>query len=527
MAFVGMRELYENFLPPFKAAIDAGALSVMTAYNAIDGVPCTSNKQLLTDVLHNEWHFKGFSISDLGSIEGIKVNHHVAATIEDAALSAISAGLDADLGGEAYTHLIDAVKSGRIAVSVIDSAAARVLRLKFEMGLFEYPYVDAELAKREVRNKAHIALSRRAAQESIVLLKNKGDILPLNKNIKKIAVIGPNADNIYNMLGDYTAPQAEGNVKTLLEGLKTKLKSVQIEYVKGCAIRDTLHTEIKEAVAAARKADVVVVVVGGSSARDFKTKYLETGAAITSEQSISDMECGEGYDRVTLDLLGKQLALLKAVKTTGKPLIVIYIEGRPLDMNWASENADALLTAWYPGQEGGNAIADVLNGEYNPAGRLPISIPRSVGQLPVYYNKRHPVGHHYLEMPLTPLFSFGYGLSYTQFRYADLQVKELKNGQFEVSCTVTNSGNSDGDEVAQLYLRDEVASTVQPILQLKHFERFSLKKGEQRKVTFTITQDDLSIINQQMKRVVEPGTFTVMVGASSDDIRLKTTIAVQ
>jgi len=285
-----------------------------------------------------------------------------------------------------------------------------------------------------------------------------------------------------------------------------------------------LHTEIAQAVAAARKADVAVVVVGGSSTRDFKTKYLETGAAITSEQSINDMECGEGYDRVTLDLMGKQLALLKAVKATGKPLIVIYIEGRPLDMNWATENADALLTAWYPGQEGGNAIADVLCGDYNPAGRLPISVPRSVGQLPVYYNKKNPVGHSYVEMPCTPLYSFGYGLSYTQFRYADLQVKELKNGQFEVSCTVANSGNCDGDEVAQLYLRDEVASTVQPVLQLKHFERFFLKKGEQKRVAFTITQDDLSIINQQMKRVVEAGSFTVMIGASSDDIRLKTTI---
>ena len=527
MSFIGMHELHENFLPPFKAAIQAGALSVMTGYNAIDGIPCTSNAYLLTDILRKDWKFKGFTVSDLGSIEGLKESHRVARTIEEAAVLAASAGLDADLGGNAFVSLISAVKNKHIAVSVIDSAVFRVLRMKFEMGLFEHPYVDPATAKKEVRSATHIALARKAALESVVLLKNSNHILPLNKNNLKIAVIGPNADNIYNMLGDYTAPQERQNVKTVLDGIKAKVKESQIEYVKGCSIRDTLHTMIDPAVAAAQRADVVVIVVGGSSARDFKTSYLETGAAVISKTDISDMESGEGFDRTTLDLMGKQFDLLKAVKATGKPVIVVYIEGRPLNMNWASENADALLCAWYPGQEGGNAIADILFGDYNPAGRLPVSVPRHVGQLPVYYNKKNPKGHDYVEMPLSPLYSFGYGLSYSKFQYSDLQIVKKKMDEFEVSFTVQNSGSYDGEEVAQLYLRDEYASIVQPIKQLKHFERTFIKKGDKKKISFIINHDDLSIINQKMEQVIEPGIFKVMVGASSDDIRLNSTLQVE
>jgi beta-glucosidase len=329
------------------------------------------------------------------------------------------------------------------------------------------------------------------------------------------------------MLGDYTAPQDRQNVKTVLDGIKAKVKESQVEYVKGCAIRDILHTAVDSAVAAALRSDVVVMVVGGSSARDFKTSYIETGAAVTSKTDISDMESGEGFDRTTLDLLGKQLDLMKAIKKTGKPIIVVYIEGRPLNMNWASENADALLCAWYPGQEGGNAIADILFGDYNPAGRLPISVPRHIGQLPVYYNKKNPKGHDYVETSLSPLYSFGYGLSYSKFQYSDLQVVKKGKDKFEVSFTVQNTGNYDGDEVTQLYLCDEYASIVQPIIQLKHFERIFIKKGEKKKITFIINHEDLSIINQKMEQVVEPGIFKVMVGASSDDIRLNSTLQVE
>jgi len=521
---VGPHELHDTFLPPFRSAINAGALSVMTSYNSIDGTPNTSNSYLLTDLLRNEWKFKGFVVSDLYSIEGLKTSHYVAPTMKDAAVMAAEAGLDVDLGGDAFVQLITAVQQGRISESVIDTAVSRVLRLKFEMGLFENPYVDPELAKNIVRRKEHIDIAHQAAQQAIVLLKNNG-VLPLSRD-RKIAVIGPNADNRYNMLGDYTAPQEDSNVKTVLDGVRSKVKVSQIEYVRGCAIRDTLHTDIDKAVAAAQRADVAIVVVGGSSARDFKTKYIATGAATVSEENISDMESGEGYDRATLDLLGKQLDLLKAVKAAGKPVIVVYIQGRPLNMNWASENADALLTAWYPGQEGGNAIADVLWGDYNPAGRLPVSVPRSVGQIPVYYNKANPKGHNYLEVASTSLYSFGYGLSYSKFEYRNLEVTKKEKYKFDVSFTVKNSGSYDGDEVAQLYLRDEFASTVQPIRQLKHFEKFFLKKGEERRVTFSVTEDDLSIVNQKLEKIVEDGAFAVMVGASSDDIRLKSVILV-
>ena len=522
---VGIHDLTQTFLPPFKAAVDAGALSVMTSYNSVDGIPCTSNKYLLTDILQNTWKFHGFSVSDLYSIEGIKNSHFVAATIEDAAVQAISAGTNVDLGGDAYFKLIEAAKSGKVLEAIIDSAVYRVLRLKFEMGLFENPYVNPKDAKTGVRSASNIAVARKAAQESVVLLKNNG-VLPLSNQIHKLAVIGPNANNRYNMLGDYTAPQEDSNVKTVLDGIHTKLPSASVEYVKGCDIRDTTQAEIDKAVTVAKASDVVVVVVGGSSARDFKTSYIATGAAVASKDNVSDMECGEGFDRASLDLLGKQMDLLKALQATGKPLIVVYIQGRPLNMNWAAEHAEALLTAWYPGQEGGDAIADVLFGDYNPAGRLPISIPRSVGQLPVYYNKANPVGHTYVEMPSTPLYSFGYGLSFSQFQYGDLKVEKSGNNAFDISFSVTNTGKFDGDEVAQLYLRDEVASTVQPNKQLKHFERLFLKKGEQKIVKFILTPNDLSVVNPEFKTIVEPGAFKVMVGASSDDIRLNTTLVI-
>ena len=344
---------------------------------------------------------------------------------------------------------------------------------------------------------------------------------------KRQALIGPNADNRYNMLGDYTAPQEEANIKTVLDGIRTKLSSSQVEYVKGCSIRDTVTTYIEQVVAAAQRSEIIIAVVGGSSARDFKTSYKETGAAIANEKTISDMECGEGFDRATLSLLGKQQELLKALKTTGKPLVVVYIEGRPLDKNWASENADAVLTAYYPGQEGGIAIADVLFGDFNPAGRLPFSVPRSVGQIPLYYNKKAPQSHDYVEMSASPLYPFGYGFSYTSFDYSDLHLSALTPRSFEVSFKVRNTGKYDGEEVAQLYLRDEYASVVQPLKQLKHFARFYLKRGEEREVKFILSEEDFSLVDRNLKSIVEPGTFQIMIGAASDDIRLQTKVEIK
>lgn len=526
-ASVGIRDLHQNFLPPFRKAIDAGALSVMTSYNSIDGIPCTSNHYLLTQLLRNEWKFRGFVVSDLYSIEGIHESHFVAPTKENAAIQSVMAGVDVDLGGDAYTNLCHAVQSGQMDKAVIDTAVCRVLRMKFEMGLFEHPYVDPKIAAKTVRRKEHIELARKIAQSSITLLKNENSILPLSKMINKVAVIGPNADNRYNMLGDYTAPQEDSNVKTVLDGIITKLSPSRVEYVRGCAIRDTTVNEIEQAIEAARRSEVVIVVVGGSSARDFKTSYKETGAAVAEEGSVSDMECGEGFDRASLSLLGRQQELLESLQKTGKPLIVVYIEGRPLEKNWASEYADALLTAYYPGQEGGNAIADVLFGDYNPSGRLPISVPRSVGQIPVYYNQKAPRNHDYVEVSSSPLYSFGYGMSYTTFEYSDLQVVQKSARCFEVSFKVKNTGKYDGEEVSQLYMRDEYASVVQPMKQLKHFERFHLKKGEEKKVTFVLTEEDFFLVNYTLKKVVESGNFHLMIGAASNDIRSQNVILVE
>lgn len=524
---VGERDLYENFLPPFKSAIDAGALSVMTSYNSMDGVPSTMNKQLLRNVLRNEWGFRGYTVSDLFSIEGIKDSHYIAETKQQAAICAMEGGTNVDLGGEAYVELISAVKEGRLQESLLNEAVADVLRLKFEMGLFEHPYVSPKEARKIVGSEEHAMVARQVAQQSIVLLENEKQILPLRKENIKVAVIGPNADNIYNMLGDYTAPQADQRIKTVLEGVQEKVGKKNVVYARGCAIRDTMYCGIREAVAAATESDVAVVVIGGSSARDFKTSYKETGAAIASKESVSDMECGEGYDRLSLDLLGRQLELLKAVKATGRPMVVVYIQGRPLDMNWASEEADALLTAWYPGQEGGRAIADVLFGDYNPSGRLPISIPRYVGQIPCYYNKRNPKGHNYVEGESSPLYTFGYGKSYTDFLYSGLNVRKLSDKSWQIVFEVENKGAYDGTEVPQLYVRDEYASTVRPVMQLCDFSHVVLKKGEKKKVTFSLKESDLSLIDINGKRIVEPGKFTLMIGAASDDIKLATTIHVK
>lgn len=522
ITIAGARELQESFLPPFKKAINAGALSVMTSYNSLDGIPSTCSKALLTDLLRTQWGFNGFVVSDLYSIDGIHGTHRVAETKQQAGVMALKAGVDADLGALAFGRLEDAVQKGIVTESEIDVAVKRILKMKFEMGLFEHPYVDAAQAKQLVRSDNNKAVALQVAREVITLLKNQNHVLPLSKS-QKVLVCGPNADNVYNMLGDYTAPQEEGNVKTILAGIRSKLPASQVTYVKGCAVRDTTASNIAEAVAAAKAADVVVVAVGGSSARDFKTSYKETGAAVTDSKTISDMDCGEGFDRATLTPLGHQMQLLKALKATGKPLVVVYIEGRPMDKSWAAQHADALLTAYYPGQEGGTAIADVLFGDYNPAGRLPVSVPANVGQIPVYYNKKPPMPHDYVEMSARPLYAFGYGLSYTTFKYDDLNIEETGDTQFKVTFNVTNTGDMDGDEVVQLYLHDEFASTAQPMMQLKKFSRIFIPKGETKQVSFTLEAEDLEIVDQEMNHVVETGDFTVMIGPSSDNIILKAT----
>jgi len=519
-ANVGQRTLFSELLPQFKRAVKAGVASIMTSYNSIDGVPCTANKYLLTDVLRNQWGFKGAVFSDLQSIEGIASTHHVAEDWGEAGVLALKAGVDFDLEGNSYgPNLEKKLQEGKITMEDLDRAVRNVLRLKFQMGLFENPYVDPNVAAKVVRSKEHKELARQVAREGVVLLKNDG-LLPLSKNLKRVAVIGPNADMMYNQLGDYTAPQDRKELTTVLDGVKNLLPKAQVTYVKGCAVRDTTQSQIKEAVAAAKAADVTILVVGGSSARDFETTYLSTGAAIVNKNAIADMECGEGYDRADLHLMGDQEKLMKALLDSGVKLVVVYIQGRPLNMNLASEQANALLTAWYPGEQGGQAIADVLFGDYNPAGRLPVGIPRNVGQLPVHYSK-HP-SHNYVDSSADPLFSFGYGLSYTKFEYSDLQLVP-GNGMDVyqmVKCTVKNVGNVDGDEVVQLYINDVVAS-VEPLHKaLKGFKRIHLKAGESKEISFNLGFEELSLYNMQMQQVVEPGKFKVMIGAASNDIRL-------
>ena len=529
---IGLRDLEENVLPTFQTAIENGALSVMTSYNTIDGIPTTCNKELLTGVLQDRWNFQGFVVSDLESIDGIYTSHHVAKDRQEAGEMALNAGVDVDLGAHCYALLKESVEAGRVSMDVLDRAVKRVLVRKFEAGLFDNPYLPENSAD-DVRSAENVAVAAQAAREGVTLLKNNG-ILPLRAGTR-IALIGPNAHNMYNQLGDYTAPQDPAHVVTMLQGLQNA--GAAVTYVKGCAVRDTKNNDIAQAVQAARRADVAVVVVGGSSARDFRTKYIDTGAAVVDQTAVSDMEAGEGFDRSTLGLMGLQPQLLKELKATGTPLVVVYIEGRPLDKNWAAENADALLTLWYPGGEGGTALADVLLGRYNPAGRLSVSVPRSVGQLPVYYNRKLPYSHDYVEESANPLYPFGYGLSYTTFEYKNLQVErcpveaghdgrsdEVIAGStgnlYTVTVDVTNSGSMGGDEVVQVYIRDLVASTARPRKQLCAFQRVkNIGPGETVTVTLPLQRSAFELVNPAMERVVEPGEFEIQVGASSDDIR--------
>ena len=522
-AHVGNREMEEAIYPPFREAVAAGALSVMSSYNEIDGIPCTANSDLLTGLLKERWQFKGFVVSDLYAIGGLR-EHGVADTDYAAAVKAVNAGVDSDLGTNVYAgQLVDAVKKGDVQETVINKAVSRILALKFHMGLFDHPFVDERKPEQVVASTEHLELAREVARQSIILLKNENELLPLNKKMKTIAVIGPNADNVYNMLGDYTAPQSESSVVTVLDGIRQKVSNdTHIIYAKGCAVRDSSKVGFQEAIEAARQSDVVVMVMGGSSARDFSSKYEETGAAKVSDSHISDMESGEGYDRSTLELLGRQRELIREMGKLNKPIVLVLIKGRPLLLEDIEAEVDAIVDAWYPGMQGGNAIADVLFGDYNPAGRLTISVPRSVGQLPVYYNtKRKGNRSKYIEEEGTPRYPFGYGLSYTSFNYSDLRAEVVESEDsclVNISVKVRNEGSRDGDEVVQLYFRDEVASFTTPFKQLRGFQRIHLKVGETKEITFRLDKKSLALYMQNEEWAVEPGRFTLMLGGSSEQI---------
>ena len=520
-ASIGQRELREIFLPGAKAGVMAGALGCMAAYNEIDGIPCHANEKLLTDILREEWGFEGIVMADGTAIDRLIM---LTGSHEGAAALALTSGVDLSLWDDAFTTLEEAVKKGKVSEEYIDRAVRRVLKLKFMLGLFDNPYTDENLASQVVYSPRAQTKNLQLARESIVLLKNEDKILPIDKNVKKIAVIGPNADNLYNQLGDYTAPQRKNTGHTILQGIKALVSpQTEVIYAKGCGIRNMSKAGFKEAIDAAKNADIAVVALGGSSARDFSTVFDINGAAIVGGDP-SEMDCGEGVDVADLELGGVQVELLKEIKKTGTPVVVVLIQGRPHAIPWIAENCKAILCAWYPGKEGGRAIAQVLFGDYNPSGKLSVSIPRSSAQLPVYYNHKD-MGRElsYLDMEAGPLYHFGHGLSYTEFEYSDLGVldkdltaKDIEEGKkVRVKVTVKNTGNIAGQEVVQLYIKDLEASVTRRVKELKGFKKIDLNPGEKKELVFTLGREELGIWNRDMVFCVEPGNIKVYVGGSS------------
>lgn len=522
---MGRRELLEVDLLPFRKAVEAGAASIMPAYNEIDGVPCTTNEELLDDILRGEWGFDGMVITDCGAIDMLASGHDVAEDGRDAAIQAIRAGIDMEMSGVMFgKHLVEAVRSGQLEEEVLDRAVRRVLTLKFRLGLFERPYADPERAEQVIGSTEHVELARKLASEGVVLLKNKDGVLPLSADAGTIAVIGPNADVGYNQLGDYTSPQPKSKVTTVLGGIRSKLANTpeRVLYAPGCRINGHSREGFDVALSCAAKADTVVMVVGGSSARDFGegTIDLRTGASKVTDNAESDMDCGEGIDRMNLNLSGVQLELIQEIHKLGKPLVVVYINGRPIAEPWIDEHADAILEAWYPGQEGGHAIADILFGDVNPSGRLTISIPKHVGQVPVYYHGKRSRGKRYLEGDSQPRYPFGYGLSYTEFTYNNIALESdtiHKDGSTKVTVEVTNTGERAGAEVVQLYITDVASKVTRSAKELKGFRKIFLQPGETQTVEFTVGPEQLQYIGQNYKPVVEPGEFRVHVGKNVND----------
>ncbi|MFC4304068.1 glycoside hydrolase family 3 N-terminal domain-containing protein [Cohnella boryungensis] len=522
-AHMGLQELHSVDLPPFRRAVEAGALSVMPAYNEIDGVPCTSSRYLLEQVLREEWGFDGFVITDCGAVQMLEHGHNVAASGAHAAALALNAGVDMEMSGEAFArHLPEALSQGLTDAAALDKAAGRVLAAKFRLGLFERPYVDPDAAERIIGAEEHRALAREVAAEGIVLLKNEAGILPLDRgSLKSIAVIGPNSDRMYNQLGDYTSPQRRNQVKTVLDGIRSQVgESVEIHYAPGCSVKGDSREGFGPAIACAEKADMTVLVLGGSSARDFGegTIDLRTGASVVTDAPTSDMDCGEGIDRAELGLSGVQLELVQQLGRLGKPFVVVYINGRPVVEPWIDEHAAAILEAWYPGQEGGNAIADLLFGDANPSGKLTVTIPRHSGQLPLVYNSKRTRGKRYLETDLTPRYPFGFGLSYTTFQYAGLRVYPeviSPNGKATAEVLVTNTGSRAGAETVQLYVTDKISTVTRPEIELKGFRKIWLEPGETKTVTFELGEEQLRLTQPGNVRIVEEGEFVIRVGSHS------------
>jgi beta-glucosidase len=509
------QQLWETYLPPFKAAADAGVATFMNSFNTLNGVPATSNRYLQRDILKGQWQYLGFVVSDWGSIGELVPWGHAQDKAE-AAQKALAAGSDMDMESDAYhNHLAQLVQAGQADIGLLDDAVRRILRKKFELGLFDDPYrFSNEKREKQVLNDPQNRLAaRQVARKSMVLLKNDNQTLPLHKQWSRLAVIGPLAKSKRDLDGSWV-PEADTTLITsIYDGLAQRLgQQTQLRYAKGCDVLGDARAGFAEAVATAQAADAVVLTVG------------ETW----------DMS-GEAKSRTDIRLPGMQEELFTALKATGKPIIVVVLGGRPLIFNTIADQADAILLAWWPGAEGGHALADVLSGDYNPAGKLPITFPRAVGQIPIAYNQQYSTGRPvtrpgdtkyksaYIDAPNSPRYAFGYGLSYTTFKYSDLKISRPQLTAAEtvhVQFTLTNTGPVAGEEVAQLYLRDPVASTVRPLKELKDFQKVALKPGESKTLTFTVDKNKLSFYNQQLEWVAEPGEFRLMVGSASDDIRL-------
>jgi beta-glucosidase len=532
--------MFQDYLPPYRAGVDAGAGGVMIALNSINGVPATSNTWLLRDLLRKSWGFKGITVSDHGAIDEL-IKHGVAKDQREAAKLAITAGVDMSMADSAYlTHLPGLVKSGEVPVSMIDDAVREILGAKYDLGLFQDPFkrigtADRDPADIDAESRLHRAEAREAARKSLVLLENHGDTLPLKKGAT-VAVVGPLADSPIDTMGSWSATGKARQVVTLVQGMRDAVgTNGKVLYARGANVTDDekvvgylnfLNWDrpeivqdkrspgdmIAEAVAAARQADTIVVAVGEARGMSH-----------------------EASSRTSLALPGSQETLLKALKTTGKPMVVVLMNGRPLDINWVKDNADAVLETWYAGTEGGHAVADVLFGDYNPAGKLPISFPRSIGQIPTYYNhlrigrpfvpgKPPNYTSQYFEELPGALYPFGYGLSYTTFAVSDITLSSqtlARDGKIDATVTVKNTGKRDGETVVQLYVQDVSASVVRPVKELKDFRKISLKPGEERVVRFSIGEDKLKFYNANLEFVAEPGDFNVQIGLDSEAVRQK------
>lgn len=510
------RMLWETYLPPFKAAVDANVATFMNAFNDINGIPATANKYIQRDILKGKWNYQGFVVSDWGSI-GEMVAHGYCKDNKEATEKAILAGSDMDMESNAYRfNLAQLVAENKVPISIVDEAVKRILRKKFELGLFDDPFkfCSKERQEKALNNPEHAKIARDVAAKSIVLLKNDKQILPLSKETKTIAFIGPMVKPKRINHGFWAVDLKDVDSTYIVsqwEGLQNKVgKKTKLLYARGCGVEDSSKAGFEEAVAVANQADVVILSIG-------------------ERWNMS----GEAKSRSSLQLPGVQEDLIKELQKTGKPIVILINAGRPLIFNWTADNMPTIVYTWWLGSEAGNAIADVLFGDYNPSGKLPMSFPRTEGQIPIYYNHfstgRPSINEDkvyksaYIDLPNSPKFPFGYGLSYTTFSYGDLKLSKTKmkdTETLEVSMTLTNTGKFAGEEVVQLYLQDKFGSVVRPIIELKDFQKVKLQPGETKTLTFVIDNEKLAFYNQALEFKSEPGEFNLMIGSSSSDIRL-------